>query len=77
MPRWPRQQSPVRIALGFHAGGSLPLRLAPDKLDDLRRMLTRARPGSRRSRPIDGPCSSNLAQVIYLRIESDEHRVGF
>ena len=68
---------PKRIALGFHAGGALSLRMAPDKLDELRRLLTSGEDGFREVEAADGPVLVNLGQVIYLRIESDEQRVGF
>ena len=73
----PASERPKRIALGFHAGGALALRMAPDKLDELRRLLTSGEAGFREIEAADGPVLVNLGQVIYLRIESDEQRVGF
>jgi hypothetical protein len=68
---------PRRIALGFHAGGALALRLSPERLDDLRRTLTEGASGWKEIEAEDGSVLVNLAQVIYLRVESDEHRIGF
>ena len=68
---------PRRIAVGFHAGGSLPLRLAEDKLTDLRQAITSGGGGWHEVESEDGTVLLNLAQVIYLRVESDEHRIGF
>ena len=68
---------PRRIALGFHAGGALSLRMAQDKLDELRTLLSSGETGFREIEAADGPVLVNLGQVIYLRIESDEQRVGF
>ena len=68
---------PKRIALGFHAGGALALRLAPDKLTELQRLLTSGETGFREIEAEDGRVLVNLSQVIYLRVESDEQRVGF
>jgi hypothetical protein len=68
---------PKRVALGFHAGGALALRLAPDKLADLQRLLTSGETGFREIEAEDGQVLVNLGQVIYLRVESDEQRVGF
>ena len=68
---------PKRVALGFHAGGALSLRLAPDKLEALQRELTSGANGFREVETADGPVLVNLAQVIYLRVESDEQRIGF
>lgn len=68
---------PRRVALGFHAGGALSLRIANDRLDELRRLLSSGESGFREIEAADGPVLVNLGQVIYLRIESDEQRVGF
>ena len=68
---------PKRIALGFHAGGALSLRMAPEALDQLRKLLASGETGFREIEAADGPVLVNLGQVIYLRIESDEQRVGF
>jgi hypothetical protein len=68
---------PKRIALGFHAGGALSLRLAPDKLAELQRLLSSGETGFREIEADDGQVLVNLGQVIYLRVESDEQRIGF
>jgi hypothetical protein len=68
---------PKRIALGFHAGGALSMRLAPDRLAELQRLLTSGETGFREIEADDGRVLVNLGQVIYLRVESDESRVGF
>ncbi|MEJ7892011.1 MAG: hypothetical protein WKF94_05170 [Solirubrobacteraceae bacterium] len=73
----PSEDRPKRIALGFHAGGALSLRMAPDKLDQLRGLLTSGESGFREIDTADGAVLVNLGQVIYLRIESDEQRIGF
>jgi hypothetical protein len=68
---------PKRIALGFHAGGALALRLPADKLAELQKLLTAGETGFREIEAEDGTVLVNLAQVIYLRVESDEQRIGF
>ena len=73
----PDNDKPRRIALGFHAGGALALRLAPARLDDLRASLADGQTGWKEIEAEDGSVLVNLAQVIYLRVESDEHKVGF
>ena len=73
----PDSDKPRRVALGFHAGGALSLRLAPEKLDDLRTTLTGGSSGWKEIEAEDGSVLVNLAQVIYLRVESDEHKIGF
>ena len=68
---------PKRIALGFHAGGALSLRIGADALADLQRALTDNETVFREVQTADGPVLVNLGQVIYLRVESDDQRVGF
>jgi hypothetical protein len=68
---------PRRIALGFHAGGALSLRLAQDKLADLQGLLSSGETGFKEIQAEDGAVLVNLSQVIYLRVESDEHKIGF
>ncbi len=68
---------PKRIALGFHAGGALSLRLDAARLAELQKLLTAGETGFRSIESADGEVLVNLGQVIYLRVESDEQRVGF
>ena len=66
-----------RVALGFHAGGALSLRLTAEKLDDLQKRLTGGETGFTEIAAEDGAVLVNLAQVIYVRVESGEQRIGF
>jgi hypothetical protein len=68
---------PRRVALGFHAGGALSLRLAEERLQELQQALSAGDSGFREIQAEDGAVLVNLSQVIYLRVESDEHRIGF
>ncbi|MEA2171469.1 MAG: hypothetical protein QOF76_4769 [Solirubrobacteraceae bacterium] len=70
-------EKPKRVALGFHAGGALSLRLAPESLEALRSSLKSGETGFRDVETEDGTVLVNLAQVMYLRVESDEQRIGF
>jgi len=66
-----------RIAIGFHAGGALPLKLAQEKLDELHKAVTSGENGWHELDTDDGTVLLNLGQVIYLRVEKDEQRIGF
>jgi hypothetical protein len=68
---------PKRAALGFHAGGALSLRLSPESLESLRGLLKSGETGFRDVEAEDGTVLVNLAQVMYLRVESDDQRIGF
>ncbi|HVL94479.1 MAG TPA: hypothetical protein VM266_01325 [Solirubrobacteraceae bacterium] len=71
-------EKPRRVALGFHAGGALSLRLTPARLEELRRTLAAGdATGFKEIEAEDGSVLVNLAQVQYLRVERDEQRIGF
>jgi hypothetical protein len=70
-------EKPRRVALGFHAGGSLPLRLADETLEALHRALKSGSESWLEVDSEDGSVLVNLSQVIYLRVESDDHKIGF
>jgi hypothetical protein len=64
-----------RIGVGFQGGQVLALRVTDDQLRALNKAL-----GSSGWHEIDtdeGPVRLDLAQVVYVRSESDELRVGF
>jgi hypothetical protein len=67
-----------RAAIGFQGGQVLSLRITEEKLTELRKALSDGADGGwREVEAIDGAVVLDLAQVVYLRVESDEHRVGF
>jgi hypothetical protein len=67
-----------RAAIGVSGSGQvLSHRLADDKLAALREALQGARSGWYEVEATDGAVLVDLAQVVYLRVESGEHRVGF
>jgi hypothetical protein len=67
-----------RAAIGFQGGQVLSLRITEEKLKELRKALADGSSGGwREVEATDGAVVLDLAQVVYLRVESDEHRVGF
>ena len=67
-----------RAAVGFQGGQVLTLRIAEDKLSELRQALAQGNgSGWREVEAADGAVVLDLSQVVYLRVESDDHRVGF
>jgi hypothetical protein len=67
-----------RAAIGFQGGQVLSLRISEDKLSELRKALANGSDdGWREVEATDGAVVLDLSQVVYLRVESDEHRVGF
>ncbi len=66
-----------RIVIGFQHGAGLPLRIPEESLTRLRQALQE---GKERWHEIEGPDGAvllDLGQVVYLRVESGEQRVGF
>ena len=56
-----------RIDIGFHGGQVLPVRVTTEEYDGLRKAL-----GDEKAE-----VAVDLAQVVYVRLDTDEHRVGF
>ena len=67
-----------RAAVGFQGGQVLTLRIAEDQLSELRKALSQGSgSGWREVEAADGAVVLDLSQVVYLRVESDDQRVGF
>jgi hypothetical protein len=66
-----------RTALGFQGGQVLSLRLSEEALNSLRNTLKEGRERWIEVEASDGAVLIDIGQVVYLRVESDEHRVGF
>ncbi len=64
-----------RISIGFQASPPLALRVSDDELSKLERAL--GSEGWHQIEAEDGSVRLNLAHVLWLRTERDEHRVGF
>jgi len=66
---------PRRVSVGFQGGQVLALRVGSDQLQKLNELL-----GDRGWHDLqteDGPVRLDLAQVVYVRVEEDDQRVGF
>jgi hypothetical protein len=66
-----------RGAIGFAGGQVLSLRLSDEQLAELRKALQAGRERWHEVEAADGAVMLDLGQVVYVRVESDEHRVGF
>jgi hypothetical protein len=64
-----------RISVGFLGGQVLSARVDADELKNLRRALESG--GWHELQTEEGTVALHLAQVAYVNVESDEHRVGF
>ena len=64
-----------RIGIGFQGGQVLSLRVADAQLEALEKALGNV--GWHDLDSEEGPVRLDLAQVVFVRAESDELRVGF
>jgi hypothetical protein len=67
-----------RIDIGFYGGQVLPVRVTTEEYDGLRKAL-----GDEKAerwfelKTQDSEVAIDLAQVVYVRLDTEEHRVGF
>ena len=66
-----------KAAVGFQGGQVLALRLSESQLKELRSVLREGRERWHVVEAADGAVVVDVGQIVYLRVESDEHRVGF
>ena len=64
-----------RVVLGFQGGGALPLKLTEAQTKSLMDALAKGEWHD--IADADGPVKVNLSQVVYVRSEADEAKVGF
>jgi hypothetical protein len=64
-----------RVSIGFEGGQILAVRVSAEALTGLRGALPRG--GWHELATDEGDAQIDLAKVVYVRVESDEHRVGF
>lgn len=64
-----------RVSVGFQGGQVLALRVSDEQLDALYEALGAS--GWHELQTEDGPVRLDLAQVVYVRSEEDDARVGF
>ena len=64
-----------RVSVGFQGGQVLALRVSDEQLEALHKALGSG--GWHALETEDGPVRLDLAQVVYVRVEGDDSRVGF
>jgi hypothetical protein len=67
--------TPRRIGIGFQGGQVLALRVSDEQLKSLNKALGGS--GWHELDSEEGPVRVDLSQVVYVRAESDDPRVGF
>lgn len=66
---------PQRISIGFLGGQTLAARVQPGELSRLRNAL--GAEGWHDLTAEDGTIAIDLAKVVYVLVDHEEHRVGF
>jgi len=66
-----------RAAVGFQGGQVLSMRLPDEQLTELRNTLREGKERWHEVEATDGAVLVDLGQVVYLRVDSDDHRIGF
>jgi hypothetical protein len=64
-----------QVSVGFQGGQVLALRVSDEQLQTLHKSLGST--GWHELQTEDGPVRLDLAQVVYVRSEEDDQRVGF
>jgi hypothetical protein len=65
-----------RVDVGFSGGQLIVMRLTTNAYDDLRKSVTK-RDGWYEVESADGVVAIDLGQVVFVKREPEEHRVGF
>ncbi len=66
---------PQKVEIGFEGGQVISVRLGEDELKSLRKQAEKG--GWHDLKTEEGVLSLYLGKVMFLRIDSGEHRVGF
>jgi hypothetical protein len=71
-------ETPRRIDIGFQGGQILSARVTQESLDGFRHALSDSSSDRWFELPTqDSEVHIDLAQVVYVRLDTEEHRVGF
>ena len=68
-------ERPQRISIGFIGGQALSARVKLDELAELRRALGTV--GWHELKAEDGTVALDLAKVVFVQVDDEDHRVGF
>jgi hypothetical protein len=67
----------ARVDVGFSGGQVLSVRMPEAAYEDLRKELSKGSEGWHELRTEDSQLTLNLAQVVYIRLDTEQHKVGF
>ena len=67
----------TRVDIGFSGGQVLSVRLPDPAYQDLRKELSKVSEGWHELKTEDSELVLHLAQVVYIRLDTEQHKVGF
>jgi len=67
----------ARVDLGFSGGQVLSVRMPESAYEDLHKELSKGSEGWHEVKTEDSELTLNLAQVVYIRLDTEQHKVGF
>jgi hypothetical protein len=67
----------TRVDIGFSGGQVLSVRLPESAYQDLRKELSKGSEGWHELKTEDSELVLHLNQVVYIRLDTEQHRVGF
>lgn len=65
-----------RVEVGFAGGQAIVLKLSEHDYDDLRKAVRNGKGWQELDTP-DGPVALNVGEVVFIKREPEEHRIGF
>jgi hypothetical protein len=71
------EDRPQQVSIGFQGGQVLAVRVLPKELTGLRKSLEADTSRWHELRDAEGTSLVDLGQVVYVRADSDEHKIGF
>jgi hypothetical protein len=71
-----RDEDPRSVEVGFSGGQAIALRLTPKGYENLRKAVQGGN-GWYELESADGVVALNLGQVVFVKLDTGDHRVGF
>jgi hypothetical protein len=71
-----REEELRRVEVGFYGNQAMTLRLSQKSYEGLRKDVQRGS-GWSEVDSADGPIVLNLSAIVFLKLDTGEHRVGF
>jgi hypothetical protein len=67
----------TRVDIGFSGGQVLSVRMLDSSYQDLLKELSKGSEGWHELKTEDSELVLHLAQVVYVRLDTEQHKVGF